>query len=951
MHYSIIRAVPCVVVMLFTTAVSPAAIYQWTGGGPAPKVFNSSANWSSGIVPGVLDRANFNISDTVLFTTSPTNEDSFISGGNFANGITVNMNQSGNQTWSIDTWNVLQKASVVLNGTDVAVEFGTTLSDGGVITVNSGSTYSTGGLSTSPTAPNTFNVTGQVNVNPGGVLAVSGWLQLGAGGPVRSSHGTLNLNGGTVTAGNDVYLGDSGSAGVTGRIAITNSGVMTQTGPGKLYIASQDNVNDSAATLSISGAGSAYVQNAFGAEVGSTLQGAGTLLVTSGGRFQHSSNFNVNKRGSVILSNGGFFLGNMSLKGGFLSFDNSTIDGSVDVSNAGSINATSTYNLFPARRMAVTNGVATFAGGINVSINSTGTITSGSGAIINSAGSSTWGSGANGLAFGSLNGVTNISNLKIGANGGAATINIINGGTLNVSGSGGGGLTIGDNVGTSPAVVKVNGPVGGVVLGQFTPTFINRRGTLQLLGGGFYRGEQLTIDAGTFDGSAGTYTFNATNPFIPSVTVTNGGLFRGADLRLSAGAATVSAGGQVLLTGTFTNGSAINGVVGTTVTGANSLLQASNGFISRTGMKIESGGVASFGTASLQFHPFGGTTLSLNTGGTLNVGSLMDIASNAQMSVLGTGSIAGALTNAGTVTVLTGRLTVDGATTNNGSILFLGVPGGIANFAGVGGAGRFIVSNSSIVGVGHLRQPLVTLSNGARLFTRSNGGPDGVSRVDMLTMDPDGGTAWNLNDNDLIIDYDAGIGSPAESIRAMIATGRNGGAWNGPGLSSGAAREDHRTALGYVDNTLLHYTTFSGQNVNDTCVLVKYTWHGDTDLNGVVDFDDYSRIDAGFSNNRTGWFNGDVDYNGIIDFDDYSLIDMAFNTQSGTLRRALSYLDGGDRSGDGMDSPALKVVEDHFERFGDAYASSFLAAVPEPGLPLYFIVLSSALMRRRTAAR
>ena len=62
-------------------------------------------------------------------------------------------------------------------------------------------------------------------------------------------------------------------------------------------------------------------------------------------------------------------------------------------------------------------------------------------------------------------------------------------------------------------------------------------------------------------------------------------------------------------------------------------------------------------------------------------------------------------------------------------------------------------------------------------------------------------------------------------------------------------------------------------------MLVKYTYYGDTDFNGVVDFDDYSRTDAGFNQHKTGWLNGDFDGNGVVDFDDYSLIDLAFNTQ------------------------------------------------------------------------
>ena len=67
-------------------------------------------------------------------------------------------------------------------------------------------------------------------------------------------------------------------------------------------------------------------------------------------------------------------------------------------------------------------------------------------------------------------------------------------------------------------------------------------------------------------------------------------------------------------------------------------------------------------------------------------------------------------------------------------------------------------------------------------------------------------------------------------------------------------------------------------------LLIKYTWYGDTDFNGTVDFDDYSRTDSGFNAHKTGWLNGDFDDNGVVDFDDYSLIDLAFNTQGGALR-------------------------------------------------------------------
>jgi len=67
-----------------------------------------------------------------------------------------------------------------------------------------------------------------------------------------------------------------------------------------------------------------------------------------------------------------------------------------------------------------------------------------------------------------------------------------------------------------------------------------------------------------------------------------------------------------------------------------------------------------------------------------------------------------------------------------------------------------------------------------------------------------------------------------------------------------------------------------------------------------------------------------------VNFDDYVLIDLAFNTQSGTLGRALGFLDGSDGSDSGISGAALQRVQQHLDQFGGEYASHFLAAVPEP---------------------
>ncbi|MBC8107502.1 MAG: glycoside hydrolase family 18 protein [Anaerolineae bacterium] len=149
----------------------------------------------------------------------------------------------------------------------------------------------------------------------------------------------------------------------------------------------------------------------------------------------------------------------------------------------------------------------------------------------------------------------------------------------------------------------------------------------------------------------------------------------------------------------------------------------------------------------------------------------------------------------------------------------------------------------------------------------------------------------DLNDNNLIFDYDSASGQLA-MVQSLINAARNGGSWTGThGLMSTSAknRSPKNTTLGAMEATAFKAmngqdATFGGQSVDNTAVLVKYTYYGDADFNGVVDFDDYSRTDAGFNNNRIGWQNGDFDGNGVVDFDDYSLIDQAFNTQNTALR-------------------------------------------------------------------
>jgi len=150
----------------------------------------------------------------------------------------------------------------------------------------------------------------------------------------------------------------------------------------------------------------------------------------------------------------------------------------------------------------------------------------------------------------------------------------------------------------------------------------------------------------------------------------------------------------------------------------------------------------------------------------------------------------------------------------------------------------------------------------------------------------------DLDDNDAIFKNNTLGDNSATDVGMMIRSARTGGTWTGLGLTSTSAKNNglKTTGLGAIKGTDYKFgaptRTFNGRTVADTDVVVKYTYNGDTDLNGKVDGADYAHIDSTFNNEGPGqtspiggWYNGDFDYNGKVDGADYSLIDAAFNSQ------------------------------------------------------------------------
>jgi hypothetical protein len=81
------------------------------------------------------------------------------------------------------------------------------------------------------------------------------------------------------------------------------------------------------------------------------------------------------------------------------------------------------------------------------------------------------------------------------------------------------------------------------------------------------------------------------------------------------------------------------------------------------------------------------------------------------------------------------------------------------------------------------------------------------------------------------------------------------------------------------------YDTWNSQDVGFHDVLVKFTYTGDGNFDGIVSFDDYAAMDAAFFQTIAvlGWATGDVNNDGVINFDDYAAVDQAFFNQFGAL--------------------------------------------------------------------
>src|SRR5204863_3536697 len=182
-------------------------------------------------------------------------------------------------------------------------------------------------------------------------------------------------------------------------------------------------------------------------------------------------------------------------------------------------------------------------------------------------------------------------------------------------------------------------------------------------------------------------------------------------------------------------------------------------------------------------------------------------------------------------------------------------------------------SGAGLLAVNALRAGALNVNAGT-VKILPQGSPGVASVIGGLTIA--GGAAptaaLDLTNNGLVVDYTGQ--SPLATIQSQITSGYGGGSWNGNGINSSTAAADasgaHKTAIGFAAST--GTGTFMGQPVDDTAVLVRYTYSGDANLDGTVDTVDFNILASNFGASGTIWSQADFNYDSSVDTVDFNLL-------------------------------------------------------------------------------
>jgi lysophospholipase L1-like esterase len=185
-----------------------------------------------------------------------------------------------------------------------------------------------------------------------------------------------------------------------------------------------------------------------------------------------------------------------------------------------------------------------------------------------------------------------------------------------------------------------------------------------------------------------------------------------------------------------------------------------------------------------------------------------------------------------------------------------------------------------------------------------------------------GGTL-DVQNNEVIISYASGQ-DPISTVKSLLASGYNGGAWNGTGIISSTAAQNGHYSLGYADGADGVVPGLSSGQIE-----IKYALYGDILLQGNVNGADFAILAAHFAKNVTGgWEQGDLNGDGVVNGSDFSLLAANF--------------------GKSASGAAIELPQSQWSAL-DAFAAAhgLLADLPEPASAAFMLLCGGGLLSRR----
>ncbi|MEX2141948.1 MAG: PEP-CTERM sorting domain-containing protein [Pirellulales bacterium] len=240
-----------------------------------------------------------------------------------------------------------------------------------------------------------------------------------------------------------------------------------------------------------------------------------------------------------------------------------------------------------------------------------------------------------------------------------------------------------------------------------------------------------------------------------------------------------------------------------------------------------------------------------------------------------------------------GRALSDGidhvSVVNHGVLSVSGIDQAIGPVMGSGSIAVGDGTQQSVLTSSEIVQTSLNVATNSRVTVRSGSGTSVFSSL-LVAGAPSAPTAMlDLTNNAAVIDYTAT--SPVATVRSQLVAGRGGvglgQAWEGMGITSSAAAAANSTepesrSVGYAENSALPlgpYTSFHGQEVDETSILMAFTRTGDANLDGVVNDNDVTIVGATYAPGvaQPHWALGDFDYNGFVDDDDVTLLGVFYD--------------------------------------------------------------------------